>query len=140
MNCCNLCEYRSKTKKVLKDHLKKIHNFCSPCNIQFETKPKLFQHLKKMHKNEHFQCKDSNCLKEFFTKAQLTNHQNTHSEDKESLKHHKCDICEFRAIDKQVLKNHAQRVHTFCLLCKLQFDSKEKMFGHLKKIHKKNNI
>ena len=133
MKYCNLCDYRSKTKKNMQNHVKRIHNFCLDCNIQFKTRAIFFLHLKKIHQNDLFQCNDSDCLKEFLTKTELTMHQ----KNKVKERNNKCEFCDYSAKRKVTLNTHVKTIHNFCDECNLKFETKNDIFNHLKKMHNK---
>merc|ERR1712012_1536133 len=92
---CPHCKMYCSTKGNLDKHIDKclnIRNFkCLECGEAFTRKDVLDAHMKYKHSDErNYVCEVEGCGKEFKTKASLTNHMKSHSDERP----HKCPFCE----------------------------------------------
>ena len=138
---CDLCQ-----KEMTKPHLK-IHQFvvhqglklnskqdCPICGKTFASKPGLKIHIDRIHNNEkRFKCTE--CVRSFFSKAEMEFHRNTMHYD---LKF-ECDICGQKVKSKNYLRVHKQTVHegdkSKCDLCSKEFSSYSNFRRHMNTVH-----
>ncbi|XP_072035759.1 uncharacterized protein [Amphiura filiformis] len=102
---------------------------CDHCNLAFSSNEKL-----KVHKDRvrglAFVCQF--CGKEFFTRANLNQHEMIHK----GVKPHKCKSCEASFTSVTSLKYHVRTAHTGerypCQICNKQCKSKGQLTSHLR--------
>jgi hypothetical protein len=58
-----------------------------------------------------------------------------HSQDNNSEKMFKCEICEFRALKKSDVNNHKTKIHNWCPTCFSSFVTQERLIKHTTKKH-----
>ena len=79
---------------------------CTLCNRKFKFNSELKKHVKRIHSMiKDFNCDD--CGKRFCSNPDLTQHKQTHSEEK-----FPCHICGMRLARKANLIGHIKRAHT----------------------------
>ena len=83
---------------------------CNICEKVFKTKKVLHQHMKEIHEKKKYKCQ--NCGKEFGKSGHLTRHMKTHEDAETKLKTKlKCDSCDKTFTRKDNLKSHLVKMH-----------------------------
>lgn len=108
---CEICGKTFKKKKVLRGHIKQIHDEygkkyrCKLCINSYSNIGNLFRHFRAIHRNERKYVCDK-CGKSFTQRTILTEHYASHKEFKDI----NCDVCDKKFKTLLNLKNH-QRIH-----------------------------
>ena len=144
---CDYCEYVSKQKVHLLDHINGVHlkekNFkCTMCEKRYSTSSSLSVHIKS-HSKIYTNCKD--CGKNILERSLKGHQQEVHS--KTSERKHVCVHCHCKKTFKRKdhMNEHINVVHTKtvelkCNMCKKQFTQKSNLQTHLKLVHKVGKI
>ena len=143
------CDYKSKHRTSVRSHVvKHVENifYCTPCGMyaksfyghgktHHQEGPKLTTEQKLLASD--FYCVQ--CDKKFTTKQGLQYHNQTvHAED--GGKKYLCDMCDFKAVRKALLREHIQVKHTIqelipCHICAKGFSSKKSVQTHILNAH-----
>ena len=106
---CEYCEYVTKSKINLKNHVQYKHkckkHVCETCGKKFKMPKDLKDHLVRAHSNETHVC--DVCAKVFNNIISLNKHQKTHDEAK-----YFCEECGKAFNQKNLLSNHKKCAHT----------------------------
>ena len=138
---CNKCLKAFKTNSILKCHQKSVHSsvgqyVCTfgECSNRYKFNHYLQNHIRRAHTLEKpFQCID--CGKTFFTKRDLINHRQTHSDLT-----FECEECH-KLFNREILLKSHQRIHasnrkTFsCDFCNFKTTNKSYLKSHIRLSH-----
>ena len=145
---CHECNFRTRTKRELDEHIEMIHiedkEFnCNSCDFQTTTDQQLKKHftlkhtLKALKEDEEIRCR--NCGESFIGKRNLLVHRKqAHMSTVAYCKNFKENRCTFSS-DK-CYWNHTEKVESTdgkicCYTCDEAFESKDKMMIHRKNKH-----
>ena len=142
---CADCDSYFRQKKVLKNHMKRVHlkiNFkkipCTICEAWFEMKTQLQEHINAIHlKVKPYKC--DSCDSSFAYKRALTGHiRIVHHK----IKPFKCSNCSASFPQDKDLKQHVLAVHEKlkpfkCTTCDHSFSQKVHLKFHVDKVHLK---
>ncbi|XP_012265100.2 zinc finger protein 43 isoform X2 [Athalia rosae] len=128
-------------RKHERSHDKKKKYSCTApfCSEIFDKWSLLCKHKQTMHSIE-YKCKD--CEKSFLTKTHLKVHSIVHSDNRDVLP---CpfDKCARFYFFKRNLDHHVRTIHLGikyrCDICNLEVSTKQKIIGHITKIHLSTN-
>ena len=131
---CPLCKLQLKTKKNLRDHLKRHNSMeerqfgCSQCSKRFVTRTELERHTR-IHSNAR-PCVCNVCGKRFRQPGHLASHRRLHTGEKP----YKCDQCGAKFTTNSLLKTHLL-VHSDernfeCTTCQLKFKAMKDLKRH----------
>ena len=131
---CSICQAILKTKKNLRDHLKRHNNKedrpfgCQNCSKRFVTKTELARH-ERIHSNDR-PCECDVCGKRFRQPGHLLTHKRTHTGEKP----YSCFQCDARFTTSSLLKSHLV-VHSDerkfqCNICKQSFKAVKDLRRH----------
>ncbi|CAL4179245.1 unnamed protein product, partial [Meganyctiphanes norvegica] len=137
--CCDICAKTLKTSDSLHHHQKICHSdaelhSCMECDYKTKWKGAIKQHMlnKHLHESE-FQCKI--CCKSFISDGPLKNHMTVHSSDRPFA----CEICNKKfktAKDRQKhMLNHSTVKPFECTKCDKKYASKSFLTKHTKTSH-----
>ena len=106
---CDKCTYMGRTKRLLKDHVFRIHDGgkfpCTLCPYVSLTKTTKYRHDITTHRGLTFEC--SICFKSFAAPRSLK----LHKEYTHEGKRHNCTFCTYSGATMQLLKFHLAKVH-----------------------------
>ena len=110
------------------DHDKPLMNSCEFCSFRGLH---LMAHIRTKHTGSRF-FKCDQCLFKTSTQGSLS----VHKDRKHSFKSKKCDICDFIAQSRYILKNHHRKTHEnairfSCDECKLSYSVKKSLKNHV---------
>ena len=126
------CDYGSKSKEDLQNHIKSNH---------IELKDELTDKEPNNSipdKNRPFRC--VKCNRCFSQKVNLKRHIESVHEGIKPLKCHKCDICDYKTAKKTDLKRHIESVHEGikpykCNICAFETARKGNLKNHIVSVH-----
>lgn len=132
---CNECNKVYYSSGRLSTHMSHVHVkqgnefICHMCAKQFTCKSNLAYHLKTHQPVQLAQCKE--CGKWLRNKICLRKHLDQHSNVK-----HKCQLCDYAAVNIQCLKNHMRTKHSQlkpfrCSQCPKSFKLKNTLVSHM---------
>ena len=117
--------------------------FCSKCDFKSKSKYYLAQHIKSIHEGIKFQCEVMGCNYEANIRTSILKHLKSVHEDVKFK--YPCDQCGYRARQKSNLQKHTQRKHKKeakhkkfqCEVfgCTFESDSKQGTLRHIRSIH-----
>ncbi|XP_055624000.1 transcription factor grauzone-like [Toxorhynchites rutilus septentrionalis] len=133
---CDECGKSYSTAKKLTDHVQSSHcrqeqfaYVCHICAKQFSSKSNLSYHLT-THQPKIHQVQCGECKKWLKNKLCLRKHMVQHS-----MVRHKCNMCDYSAVNMQCLRNHMRVQHTdlkpfSCDVCGKSFKLKNTLLNH----------
>jgi len=133
---CEMCNYSTRIKSTLKQHIYNVHTEktlkCDQCNYKTALQTRLKQHTKKVHGSPTVFCSFDGCQRKFVQKCDLTEHiKRTHPTGIFN-----CHICGKPFVNEEKLKRHL-RMHNIdneglpCQHCHLKFLTKQKLKEHI---------
>uniref|UniRef100_A0A0A9Y101 Zinc finger protein 26 n=2 Tax=Lygus hesperus TaxID=30085 RepID=A0A0A9Y101_LYGHE len=138
-HCCELCSYKSFTKRYLKMHMK-IHTgerkfSCSKCEFKTMWKHHLVEHELTHGQEKPYAC--HLCLFKSKTIGNLKAHLKIH----DGLRKWKCDYCPYSAVQSHTLKEH-MLIHTgeknhVCTQCDFRTNRRSTLRDHVRYRHEK---
>lgn len=135
---CDKCEYSTKSRLSLDNHINRVHLkikpfTCTFCNKSFCGKIRLLEHLKTHSENNSCFC--SYCGKKYANKVCLKMHVRRHTGEYP----YKCNICFEKFRSSSIMKTHRLKKHQdktiCCPLCGSMFHLATEMRFHVKKAH-----
>ena len=138
---CNICEYKTAQKIILKRHIENVHEGikpfnCNNCDYKTALSKDLRRHIGTVHEGlKPFMC--NICQYKSATKPGLNKHiKSVH----EGIKPFECKICDYKNAQKSNLKRHVQTVHEKikqfkCNLCEYKAGLKSTLTAHIKSVH-----
>ena len=132
---CELCEYTSRIKSTLTQHINNIHAerrlACQQCSFMAAGTAQLRQHVKKVHSPANISCPVAGCKRKFVQSCDIKDHiKRTHSTGR-----YNCHICGKQADNEEKMKRHI-KLHNIdseglpCEHCHLKFITKQKLREH----------
>ena len=129
---CTECPYIGKTKTLLKEHKRRLHDIrfhCDQCDKSFGYNKDLNRHKRHVHVLASYSCDQCSPRKLFKTKRALDVHSRCHEEnyDKHAFE---CQVCGKRYSTKYVLDYHVKAEHLgmkksyTCPICGRSFTQK----------------
>lgn len=136
---CNQCETTCASERLLRRHIRRIHDgaskcICEVCGKVFLTGANLRDHRHVHTGVKPFSCQE--CGGKFTKKIHLDLHMRRHTNERP----HKCNICEKSFAKGNSLALHVRRMHTKvrphkCHICERCFLTKTLMKDHIKRAH-----
>ena len=124
-------------EKIRKDRESKMDYTCKLCGYKMNKRATLGQHMNVKHHNIKYNCTEKECDYKSSTKFVLRRHIET--------KHYGlrlyCDLCDFTATLKSVIKRHKIKVHALlpemfkCDKCNMRCSNGERMRKHMLSMH-----
>lgn len=141
---CDICDKYFKQRSILKHHrnthldkkeLEKLKKFkCQICRYATRNSHNLKRHMFTHTGGERaFPC--TKCPMKFPTKAQCNSHMETHLDDAQRIKKHKCHLCGYASASSGNLKRHLNKhvEKSFaCDKCPKKYSTKDSLQNHLR--------
>ena len=133
---CPQCDYTTRIKSTLKQHIFNIHTernlSCDKCEYKTAIKSQLNQHKKKVHWVANIPCKFDGCSRKFVQECDLKDHiKRTHPTG-----FFNCHQCGKQFVNEEKMKRHI-KMHNIdseglpCNLCTQRFITKQKLREHM---------
>eukprot|EP00092_Neocalanus_flemingeri_P028184 GFUD01030607.1.p1 GENE.GFUD01030607.1~~GFUD01030607.1.p1 ORF type:complete len:410 (-),score=99.13 GFUD01030607.1:50-1279(-) len=133
---CPHCDYSTRIKSTLKQHILNIHTernlCCDQCDYKSALKTQLNQHKKKVHGHANIPCRFDGCARKFVQECDLNDHiKRTHPTG-----FFNCHQCGKQFVNEEKMKRHI-KMHNIdteglpCNLCTLRFITKQKLREHM---------
>ena len=133
---CNLCNYKTRIKSTLKQHIFNIHSernlSCDSCSFKTARISQLNQHKKKVHGVANIQCTFDGCARKFVQECDLRDHiKRTHPTG-----FFNCHHCGKQFVNEEKMKRHI-KMHNIdteglpCSMCSCRFITKQKLKEHM---------
>ena len=133
---CTLCDYSTRIKSTLKQHIFNMHTgqhlSCDQCEYRSALKTQLNQHKKKVHGHANIHCKFDGCTRKFVQECDLNDHvKRTHPTGLFN-----CHQCGKQFVNEEKMKRHI-KMHNIdteglpCNMCTLRFITKQKLREHM---------
>jgi KRAB domain-containing zinc finger protein len=135
---CKICGKVLAYAHVHKRHMKSVHGEdkfeCSKCKHSTNTENNLQRHTENMHSGVTYDC--NICSSKLHTERSLQTHMITHNENRTK---YGCDLCDYEAFEKSMVKKHKSSVHDGkrykCDLCDYSTKEKNRIPVHKRTIH-----
>lgn len=103
---CPQCEYSTRIKSTLKQHIFNLHTeknlLCDQCDYKSALKTQLNQHKKKVHGQANIQCRFESCTRKFVQECDLNDHiKRTHPTGLFN-----CHQCGKQFVNEEKMKRH----------------------------------
>ena len=109
LNFCSQCDYQTKDKSYLQQHIKTIHEGfkypCDQCDYKTAYRHHLFSHIKSKHEGVKYQC-DQCDYKAAYKQNLLRHIKSIHK-----CVRYPCDQCDYKATQKANLMTHIKSKH-----------------------------
>ena len=143
---CNECEYKTKDKSNLKQHLRAVHRMgnmiqCGECDYEAGSKRSYETHMLRFHKKgKCLKCNDCE-----FTSSHLYHLKRHIRVSHRNGKIFKCEYCEYQTHTRREMKihmkvMHGKREYFQCEYCEFRTHNQSKMKVHTNKAHRKNHM
>ena len=131
---CKFCKYNTNGKGTLLYHKNVKHHICMVCSQKFENKLDFQTHFSQAHPDApKFRC--DKCDYTTIFKLRLEGHVKSSHKDSKYKPRNVCNICNKTAGNKQLLAYHKYLRHDLCMFCEESFADKDLAKEHLEKLH-----